>query len=177
MAATGYEMNLEWNDSQSPALSARAGATAPPFAAMNGGIFGVSFRTNDEIHGSIQLPHSALTGGSELRMHVHFTFAAAAAPVVGETVIWALEWDMAGVNGLFGATDTRTGTYIIAANAANRHLVQAIHTVIMPSPAQSAILRFRLYRSGGTSIVVPFLLSVDGHFQQASMGTTAEYPV
>ncbi len=34
----------------------------------------------------------------------------------------------------------------------------------------------RAYRSGGTSTVEPFLLSVDGHFQQGQYGTEAEYP-
>lgn len=175
MPTTAYELGGEWTDSQSPALSTRVGGTAPGFAAMNGGIYGIQFATGEECHGSIQLPHSAIPGG-ELRMHVHFRFANGSSPVVGETVIWSLEYEIAAVNGSFGATDTRSGTYTIVTGDANKHLVQAIHTVTMASPAQSNIVTFRVYRSGGTSSVEPFLLSVDGHFQQGSYGTTAEYP-
>ena len=175
MPTTGYELNGEWTDSQSPALSTRVGGTAPAFAAMNGGIYGLQFGVNEEVHGSIQLPHSAIPGG-ELRLHVHFRFANGSAPVVGETVIWTIEYEIGAVNAAFSATDTRSGTYQIVAGDANKHLVQAIYTVTMASPAQSNILNFRAYRSGGTSVVEPFLLSVDGHFQQGSYGTTAEYP-
>jgi hypothetical protein len=142
---------------------------------MNGGIYGINFATNDEVHGSIQLAHSAIPGG-ELRLHVHFRFANGSSPVAGETVIWSIEYEIAAVTASFGTASTQSGTYTIQSGDANKHLVQAIHTVTMPSPAQSCIVNFRCYRSGGTSTVKPYLLSVDGHFQQGSYGTTAEYP-
>lgn len=171
--ATAYELGGEWNDSQSPALATRAGGTAPTFAAVNGGIFALRFATNDEVHGSLQLPHSAIPGG-ELRLHVHFTTATA--PTSTETVIWGLEYAQAGVDGTFAAPTTVTATYTYADTTARKHRVLALTTATMPSPAQSSIVIFRAYRSGGTSAVEPFLLSVDGHFQQGSYGTTAEYP-
>ena len=172
--ATAYELGGEWNDSQSPALATRAGGTAPTFAAVNGGIFALRFATNDEVHGSLQLPHSAIPGG-ELRLHVHFTTATA--PTSTETVIWSMEYSIAAVNGTFPAPSTVTGTYTFADTTALVHRVQALTAVVtMPSPAQSSIVMFRCYRSGGTSGVAPFLLSADGHFQQGSYGTTAEYP-
>lgn len=173
MPTTGYELNGEWTDSQSPALSDRVGGTAPNFAAMNGGIYGIQFATNEEVHGSFQLPHSAIPGG-ELRLHVHFTTATA--PVAGTTVIWSVGYSIAGVNGTFPATATEAGTYTFADTTALVHRVQAIKTITLPSPAQSSILIFRAFRSGGDSALEPFLLSIDGHFQQGSYGTTAEYP-
>lgn len=163
------------HDSQSPALSTRVGGTAPTFAAMNGGIFGLRFATNNEAHGSFQLPHSAIPGG-ELRLHVHFRFANGSAPVAAATIIWSVEYEVAAVNASFGAVDTRSATYIIGAADSNKHLVQALYTATLPSPAQSAIVNFRIYRSGGTSAVDPFLLSIDGHYQQGSYWTTDEYP-
>ena len=171
--ATAYELGGEWTDSQSPALSARVGGTAPAFAAMNGGIYGIQFGTGEGIHGSFQLPHSAIPGG-ELRLHVHFT--PATAPTATQTVIWGVEYSIAGVNGTFAAPTTVTGTYTYTATTALVHHVQALTTATMPSPAQSCIVMMRAYRSGGTSPVEPFLLSVDGHFQQAQLGTEAEYP-
>lgn len=173
MPTTAYELNGEWTDSASPGLSLRVGGTAPNFAAITGGVYGIQFASGEEAHGSIQLPHSAIPGG-ELRMHVHFTTAAA--PTVGETIIWSLEYSIAGVNGTFPATDTRSGTYTFDDTTALVHRVQAIYTVTMPSPAQSSIIIFRVYRSGGTSALEPFLLSADGHFSQGSFGTTLEYP-
>lgn len=170
-----HELGGEWNDSQSPALSTRVGGTAPAFAAMNGGIYGVQFGVNEEVHGSLQLPHSAIPGG-ELRLHVHFRFKNGDSPVENKTVIWSAEYEVAAVGGSFGSTATQSGTYTIGAADANKHLVQAIYIITMPSPAQSAIVNFRVYRSGGDSAVEPFLMSVDGHFQQGSYGTSAEYP-
>lgn len=171
--ATAYELGGEWTDTQSPALAARVGGTAPTFTAMNGGIYGIQFGTGEAIHGSFQLPHSAIPGG-ELRLHVHFTTATA--PTVAQTVIWGVEYSIAGVNGTFAAPSTQTGSYAFPDTTALVHRVQAITTITMPSPAQSCILMFRAYRSGGTSAVEPFLLSVDGHFEQGSIGTLAEYP-
>lgn len=173
MPTTAYPFAAEWNDTQSPAMSARVGGTAPAFAAMNGTIFGIRFAAGEEIHSSVQLPHSAIPAG-ELRLHVHFTTAGAV--TVGETVIWGLEYSIAGVNGTFAAPTTVTGTYTYTATTALVHHVQALTTATMPSPAQSCIAMFRAYRSGGTSAVEPFLLSVDGHFQQAQYGTELEYP-
>lgn len=173
MPTTAYPYAAEWNDSQSPAMSARVGGTAPAFAAMNGAIYGIQFGTGEEIHSSVQLPHSAIPGG-ELRLHIHFTTATA--PTVGQTVIWGINYSIAGVNGTFPAPTTATGTYTFADATALVHRVQAITTATMPSPAQSCITMFRAYRSGGTSTVEPFLLSVDGHFQQGQYGTEAEYP-
>lgn len=171
--ATAYELGGEWTDSQSPALASRVGGTAPTFAAMNGGIYGLRFATGEEVHGSFQLPHSAIPGG-ELRLHVHFTFATL--PTNTQTVIWGLEYSVAAVNTAFPAPSTATGTYTIGAAETLKHCVQAITTATLPSPAQSAIVMFRVYRSGGTSTVQPFLLSIDGHFEQGSFGTTQEYP-
>jgi len=165
----------EWTDSQSPALSTRVGATAPPFAAMNGGIYGISFATNDEVHGSVQMAHSAISGG-ELRWHVHFRFANGSSPVAGATVIWSVEYEIAGVWESFGSTATQSGTYTIQTGDANKHLVKGITTITLPTVAESAICNFRMYRSGGTSAVAPFLLSADGHFQQGNYGTETEYP-
>ena len=168
-----HELGGEWTDSQSPALTTRVGGTAPAFAAMNGGVYGIQFGVNEEVHGSFQLPHSAIPGG-ELRLHVHFTTATA--PTAGTTIIWSIEYSIAGVDGTFPGTATEAGTYTYADTTALKHRVQAIKTITMPSPAQSSILMFRAFRSGGDSAVEPFLLSVDGHFQQGSFGTTAEYP-
>lgn len=174
MPTTGYELAGEWNDSQSPAMSTRPGGTAPTLAALNGSINGDKFSDNDEVHGSFQLAHSAIPGG-ELRLHVHFTTAAAV--TIGETETWSMEYAIAAVNGTFPATTTVTGTYTYADTTALKHRVLALTTVTMPSPAQSSIVMFRVYRNAaGTSAVRPFLLSVDGHFQQGSYGTSAEYP-
>lgn len=45
MPTTAYPYAAEWNDSQSPAMSARVGGTAPGFAAMNGTIYGIQFES------------------------------------------------------------------------------------------------------------------------------------
>lgn len=174
MPTIAYELGGEWTDSQTPAMSTRPGGTAPLLTTLNGNINGDRFSDNDEVHGSFQMAHSAIPGG-ELRVHVHFTTATAV--TIGQTEAWSVEYSMAAVNGVFPATSTVTGTYTYADTDALKHRVLAITTVTMPSPAQSSILMFRVYRnSSGTSAVLPFLLSVDGHFQQGSVGTTAEYP-
>lgn len=171
MPTTALTQAGEWTDSQSPALAARVGGTAPNFAALAGGIYALRFGAGESIHSSIQLPHSAT--GTELRMHVHFTFNAA--PTAGQTVIWGLEYTIAGINDVFPAVGTQTGTYTIAGDENLKHCVQSIYAVPLPGNAVSAIIVFRAYRSGGTSTVEPFLLSVDGHFQQGNYGTEAEF--
>lgn len=177
--ATAKPMGFTWNDSQSPALSDRVGGTAPNFTAMNGTVYGIQFGAGEEVHGSIQLPHS-YAGETDLQPHFHFVFGAA--PTAGETVIWAIDYAIAPVNGVFtGAVTLASSTYTITANdAANplTHRVIGTPTAISGvGQRESSILMFRAYRSGGDSSVEPFLLSIDLHFQQGNFGTAEEYPV
>lgn len=171
MPTTALTQAGEWTDSQAPAVSARLGVAAPTFTAVVGGVYALRFATGDEVHGSIQLPHSVT--GTELRMHVHFTFAAAT--TAAQTVIWGLEYSIAPINGTFPATGTQTGTYILDGTENLKHCVQGIFAVPLPASPVSAIILFRAYRAGGTSAVPPFLLSVDGHFQQGNYGTETDF--
>lgn len=173
MPNTAYPFAGEWTDSQTPALATRPGGSAPKFIALNGGIFGDRYGNGDEAHGSFQMPHSAI-GGGELRLHVHFTTAAAI--TVGQTFIWGLEYSFAGVNDVFPATATVSPAYVIPDVTALRHRVHPLVTITLPTPAASCILMFRVFRTAGTSAVQTYLLSIDGHFQQGQYGTEPEYP-
>jgi hypothetical protein len=175
---TAYPMGGRWNDSQSPPLSARVGATQPAFASFSGGIYGIQFGVGDEVHGSIQLSHN-YARQTNLRPHWHFAFAAA--PTSGETVVWGLEYVIASVNSTYAAAATLlASTYTITSSDAATYpihrLIGSTSEISGSGLTESAVMLFRCYRSTGTSSVKPFLTSFDLHYQQGEFGTFDEYP-
>lgn len=66
---------LLWDDLQLLG-TARLGASAPTLASYRGGIYGLEFSASatNEVHGSIELPHT-YAEGTDLVPHVHFTTA------------------------------------------------------------------------------------------------------
>lgn len=166
-------MDARWTDSQAPAASLRVGGTAPAFAAFRNGIYAYYFGTNEEVHGSIQLPHDYIAG-STLRPHVHFSFATN--PAAAATVIWGLEYSICSVNGVYAASTTVTATYTAAGDEAFKHCVLGFGDVTGTGLRESCIMLARIYRSGGTSAPEPALLSFDIHYQRGNFGTVDEYP-
>lgn len=175
---TAYPMGGRWNDSQVPPMSARNGASAPAFAAVTGGIYGIEFGIDEAVHGTLQLSHN-YARGTALKPHWHFCFAEA--PTSGQTVVWGVEYTIASVNSTYAATSTiLASTYTITSSDAATY---PIHRIIGSTDeiggsglTESAIMLFRCYRSTGTSAIEPFLIGFDLHYQQGEFGTFDEYP-
>lgn len=164
--------DARWDDSQFPAIELRVGGTAPTFAAFRDGIYALFFATGEEAHGSLQLTHQYITG-STLRPHIHFSFVTS--PTAADTVIWGLEYSICSVNGVFGASTTVTTTYTAAGSEAFKHCVASFGDLAGTNLRESAIMVFRVFRSGGTSAQEPALLSFDVHYQKGNFGTVTEF--
>lgn len=161
-----------WDDSMAPAYGLRTGGTAPTFAAMKGNIYGYRFDTNDEMHGCIQLPHQTVND-PEIRLHCHFMFAATTTNAA--TVIFSVEWMWATPTGTFSSPATSSATHTISGDENNKHNIINILTTTLTGAGPSSLVVFRIYRSGGTSAVHPFFLSIDAHFQRGRFGSVNEY--
>lgn len=167
-----YPQGYRWDDSMAPAYGLRVGGSQPTFAVLKGNIYGYRFATNDEMHGCIQLPHQTVDN-PEIRLHCHFTFNATTTN--GATVILEVEYIWATPNGTFTAPATSSATHTISGDEDNKHKILTVLTATLTGAGPSSMIVFRLRRSGGTSAVNPFLLSVDAHYQKGRYGSVNEF--
>lgn len=174
-----------WSDAQADTSDNRAGATAPSFLNITGGIFCTAFqsgRSDTQFH-TIQFSHGLLIP-SQVDPHVHF--APSINIPIGATVKWQLEYVLVAVGGTVpGATTTLNGTFVnnVAIVPALTAIVFEFGLLPLTTPyGPSTIILQRLTRvsSGGGADTFAgncWLLGVDWHYQSLWPGGTAvEFP-
>jgi len=135
-----------------------------------------AFQSTNEVFFTAQMPHGWKVGTS-MYPHVHWTPGPHGVVEGTKTVAWTLDYTIADIGGTFGAsatldmTDTCTG-------------VNEAH-LMTPTPeldcsaitGPSAMLVCRLYRAAGDTWAgtvpadSPFLLEIDFHYEQDTLGS------
>lgn len=168
-----------WDDLQLLG-SSRLGASAPTLALYRGGIYGLEFSASatNEIHGSIELPHT-YKEGSDLIPHVHF--ATNSTTAAGGGVVLGLEYTLTLPNNAAagGAPVTITATKTLpASNVQYQNFNLDLGTISGAGLKVSTLIRYRFFRLGGdpadTFPATIFPSSVSIHFQSDSDGSTAQ---
>lgn len=170
---------LLWDDLQLLG-SARSGVSAPTFASYRGGIYGLAFSASatDELHGSIELPHTYCEG-TDIVPHAHFTTASTSA--AGGGVVLGIEYTIC--NPVDGSTEaapvTLTATKTIpAVNSQYKQFSLDLGTISGAGLKVSALIRYRIFRLGGdgadTFPATIFPQSFALHYRSDSDGSTAQ---
>jgi hypothetical protein len=121
----------------------------------------------------VQLPH-AWAEGTALRPHIHW------APSNTNTGVcrWGLEYTVADINGVFGATTTVYAEQA-GAGVANMNQIVSFPSIAMTDKNASAIMVCRLFRDASngndTFSGTAFGLSFDLHYQIDKDGSISEY--
>ena len=137
-----------WNDAFVDAMSLQGGATDPPvFAAFQNTIYGRRFdnATIMSAHGTIEIPHD-YKEGSAIDLHIHWS------PTTTNTgnCRWGVEWTIANINGVFGASTT---TYAVQAGAGviNTHQIVDVVAISGTGRKISDVIYFRVFRDGNNA--------------------------
>jgi hypothetical protein len=176
-----------WDDIQIPGYSLRLGASAPTFAswATHSPIYAYFFAagSDEEVHGSIQMPHR--WAGTSIEFHVHwFPEATADGAPANQAVVWCIDYTWADYGVVFPGTTTAQCGSTPAPNDANvvidKHYITAVATVAPGTGADggSSVFYFRLYRDanagGDTYESRAGLLSADAHFESNKLGSNTQ---
>ena len=166
-------------DLRSPASSLSQGASPADACAVgpSGSVRALCFGNDEDVHGQVQLPHSARLGaGIALRPHVHWT-----SPVtVACNVKWNMEYMFANVDGVLPAPATLSATASTGTVAWTHHFT-SLGDISPAFVGLSSMIMFRLYRTAADSDdcgdgvgVEPRLLEFDLHFPVNSLGSRQE---
>lgn len=178
-----------WEDMQVPGFAVRVGGTAPTFAswATHTPLYAYFFQaTNDEeVHGSIQMPHR--WAGTPIEFHVHwFPEATADGAPANQKVRWCIDYTWAEYGVAFPATTTAQCSVTHGPADANvvvdRMYITEVATINPGTGADqaSSVLYFRLYRDANDAADNyegrAGLLSVDAHFESNKLGSNTQSP-
>jgi len=173
-------LNPEWEDLRVPLDKAKAqGSNIPDFIQFKStggstGVFAYAFdkNTEQELHFTIQLPHS-YAQGTDLVPHVHWSPPGA---LLGN-VIWGLEYTISNINGDFGDT---TIVYCTGSTdgTAYKHFLTNFDKIADPGITISSMIVCRIFRAAGETADTldsdAFALEFDVHYQMNSLGSQAE---
>ena len=169
-----------WDDIQLLG-SARTGATAPPFSLYRGGLYKFEFPANalDELHGSLELPHT-YKEGTDLKLHVHWRTNSTSA--LGGGIVWGFEYTFtnAAPGTLEPAPTTATYTEVVPA-VSQQYLQHSTDLVTIPGAGikVSALLSYRFFRAGADPAdTYPASVWIDAfslHFQKDADGSSKEW--
>ena len=182
IAADGH-LTLEgeatvWEDLRVPVTATNVGPVrAPGFAqfrddgAASTGVFAYFFSNliEEELHFSVQMPHSWLEG-SDIYPHVHWS----PGPITdGGDVVWGLEYTWASIDAVFG--ETTLITQVAAAGVvAYKHLRPSFSAIDGTGETHSSMLICRVYRDVGdgndTFADDAVLLEIDFHYEINQLG-------
>ena len=172
-----------WEDFRFPALTMkRRGISDPSFmvyvqdsAGTSPGVWSEAFSASalNELSFDVQLPHGWVEG-SEIRPHIHWGPASAAAG----NVVWGLEYSWANVNAKFPYTTT-IKTVAPAAGVFPYNGMVSLPPIDGTGMTISSILKCRIYRDGAatddTYGGLAHLHEVDFHIQVNSLGSREEF--
>jgi len=176
---------LAWDDLRVPLTSAKlTGASDPSFlkwrddGSGSTGVYAYSFDdgTEQQLFFIAQLPHS-YSEGTDLYVHTHWGVNTTTAT---GTLIWGLEWTLAGKDESFATTTLSTATYEFTENIQYKEQINALVTIPGTTSGGvkiSDLLVCRFYRdaSSDTFADPAFCFEVDIHFQADSNGTLNEF--
>lgn len=164
---------LSWEDFIIMPSTTKLGSASddPTFVAWDSRFVALSFSGSalNECFFDVQVPHGRKPG-SDLKFHVHFT--PYGTMVLGQTVIWRLDYAYANIGGEFSATATVTSTYTaLGTETALTHCMSEQTTVPGTSIGESAIIKCRVYRTAAdTYDAAAFMHSVDLHVYKDRVG-------
>ncbi len=174
-----YEGSAQaWDDMRIPGLAVQLGASSPDLisflAAGDLKIYGFNGNaTEEEVHFTVQLPHT-YAQGTDIEPHVHWSAVNANA---GD-VVWQLEYTWANINGTFPASTTITATDS-ASGTAWDHQVIGFSAITGTSKNISSMLVCRLFRDptdgSDTYASDAAFLEFDFHFQIDTIGSRQEF--
>lgn len=172
-----------WDDLQIPGFALRVGGTAPTFASwathapLYVYFFGAS--TDEEVHGSIQMPHR--WAGTAIKFHVHwFPEATADGAPANQAVRWCINYTWAEYGTAFPAVSNSCSVTHGPADAnvvIDRMYITNVADISPGTTADqaSSVLYFRLYRDANDAADTyegrAGLLSVDAHFESNKLGS------
>lgn len=142
--------------------------------------------TDEEVYGSIQMPHG--WDGGAITFHVHWapTVASDGAPA-GQKVKWCIDHSWADINTTFPGATTATCATDRLDNTEelvlNRHYITIIGSLSPGASADagSSVLFFRLYRDANDATNDTYesdaaLVSVDAHYRACKAGSVTAAP-
>jgi hypothetical protein len=177
-----------WDDMMVfPDATGQSSSTAPVYGLFknNSGSQGVwlwwfSEATEQEVYFTLQIPHS-YKEGSTLYPHVHWTTKDATP--TGSNVVWAVEYTVIAIGGIFPSTSTITGNTVISGigtpTGTGQHLINSLGTITGTGLGISTIICGRLYRkvsdANDTFNKPVGLLGFDIHFEKDTEGSRNEF--
>ena len=169
-----------YDDSQSAVVYMRTGGTPLTLDVLAGGIYQYRLDLTDEIHSQIQLNHRYKVG-SNIDLHIHLVNKAAVGSTAYNVGI-EVEYMWGGLDGVFG-----TPTTLSTVDCSFKDASALTHKVfelaeLTPAAGQGTIssyLLMRIKRVAGTTESLAgnniFLLGVDVHVEQDTLGSRQEY--
>jgi hypothetical protein len=140
------------------------------------------FKKNDEAFASCQMPHT-YKEGTDLEFHIHWTPANRGVAESGNKVGWKVDYTIAVVGGIFGASAT-VDLSDTCSGVNDKHELAGSVTVSGAGLKVSHIIVLRIYRTdtgtddtwaGTTNAQSPALLEFDIHFRKDTMGSRQEF--
>lgn len=175
-----YGAATTFDDSQSAVNFMRVGGTPLTLDVLAGGIYQYRFDLTDEIHSQIQLNHRYKVG-TDIDLHIHLVNKAAVGSTAYNVGI-EVEYMWGGLDGVFGTPAT-----LPTVNCSFKDAAALTHKVfelasLTPATGQGTIssyLLMRIKRVAGTTESLEgnniFLLGVDVHVEQDTLGSRQEY--
>lgn len=169
-----------YDDSQSAVVYMRTGGTALTLDVLAGGVYQYRFDLTDEIHSQIQLNHRYKVG-TDIDLHIHLVNKASVGSTAYNVGI-EVEYMWGGLDGVFGTPAT-----LPTVNCSFKDAAALTHKVfelasLTPATGQGTIssyLLMRIKRVAGTTESLEgnniFLLGVDVHVEQDTLGSRQEY--
>ena len=168
----GGPNDLRWEDLKVPLSTAKAPASDfPNHTTFKNGINAYSFgaSANEYLNFETQLPHGWLAG-SEIQPHIHW----APSSTSTGSVVWALEYTIASINGTYGASTIISGAFP-GEGTAYKHQMSNFPVISLSGETMSCVMVGRLVRSGSHSLDTyvdgAFGLSFDIHYQTDGIGS------
>jgi opacity protein-like surface antigen len=169
--------NTFWNDLRVSQSFKLGGGNDPNLVQFLSGGYFYCFDTNDELGFNTQLPHEWKIG-TDLEFHVHWTPHSRGVAENGNTVTWAADVSIIGIDGTFPVVSNYSDTDTCD-GVDNKHLLIDIGTVPGSALTLSSVITGRVYKSGGTWSGTgnngPMLLELDLHYEIDRPGSRWEY--
>lgn len=180
----GWELEgtaTTWDDLRVEPTVRGTGTKIPAYAAYKSGIYAYEFGNEvvaleKEVNFKMQLPHS-WKEESDLRIHIHWI--AKSTTSAGQKVRWGLEYTIATINGVFGATNTiysdTPENPPSTTPTADTHYLTTFTPIEMTGNLISTFVLGRIFRNSSdaadTYTDSAFLIGIDAHVEINTAGS------